>query len=190
MTVQNGVLESWSARGTGNGIESWSDELATDETRIKHGCRKNGLIRKAGKKERPTTDVEKTLNRRERRSGACGGGKRRFRKGVFTGLSGREVARRTGFYHLATGSCGVTTGFYRLGPDNSMQVVDFPHVAVVRVFWEVQEIENPQPDMHNGVKSQDRSQKRGNKTTGTGIITGPWAGVRRGESDGTMKENT
>ena len=38
-----------------------------------------------------------------------------------------EVGKRTGFAHLATGSC-------RPGPDNSTQVVDFPHLSGVRVF--------------------------------------------------------
>jgi hypothetical protein len=42
----------------------------------------------------------------------------------FTGLSGWEAVKRTGFYRLAPGSI-------RLFPHNSTQVVDFPHLAVV-----------------------------------------------------------
>jgi hypothetical protein len=31
---------------------------------------------------------------------------------------------------------GIRTGFSQLFPDDSMQVVDFPHLAHVRLFWE------------------------------------------------------
>ena len=48
---------------------------------------------------------------------------------VYPGGSGRMVGKRTGFSHLET-------GFSRLFPDESMQVVDFPRIAYVRLFWE------------------------------------------------------
>jgi hypothetical protein len=49
------------------------------------------------------------------------GGKMWAEKWVNLGRSGQEVGKRT--------------DFARLGPDNSTQVVDFPHLGLVRVFW-------------------------------------------------------
>ena len=55
-------------------------------------------------------------------------GQRRVGTWVNLGKGGREVGKRTGPAHLAPGST-------RLGPDNSMQVVDFPHLAHASLFW-------------------------------------------------------
>lgn len=55
-------------------------------------------------------------------------GKRRFGRRGFAGLSGCEAIKRTGCYRVITGS-------NRLFPHISTQVVDFPHLGIVRVFW-------------------------------------------------------
>src|SRR5713226_7153359 len=49
------------------------------------------------------------------------------------GKGGKAMGKRTGFAHLEFTST-------RLGPGNSMQVVDFPHLSVVRVFLGSHEI--------------------------------------------------
>ena len=54
---------------------------------------------------------------------------RRAGKRRDTALSGREVVKWTGSSHLET-------ALTRLGPDKSTQVVDFPHLAMVRFFRE------------------------------------------------------
>ena len=38
------------------------------------------------------------------------------------------------------GGAGNRTGFSHLGPDNSTQVVDFPRICMVSIFWEVMKI--------------------------------------------------
>ena len=55
---------------------------------------------------------------------AGGSGQRRVGTWVRPGLSGQEVGKRPGFAHIAR-------TFSHLGPDNSTQVVDFPHLAMV-----------------------------------------------------------
>jgi hypothetical protein len=44
------------------------------------------------------------------------------------GLSGQDVGKWAAFAHMET-------GLTRLGPDKSTQVVDFPRIAYVRLFW-------------------------------------------------------
>src|SRR5258707_836722 len=105
-------------------------------------------------------------------SKAGGGGKRRFGKRVFTGLSGWNVGKAWNFYRLTIGFYRLWAGSTRLFPHNSTQVVDFPHLAVVSIFCE---------DMKYW-------QKRGNKLKGMGIITRTWAGALHGKSGGAMKE--
>ena len=53
----------------------------------------------------------------------------------FTALSGREIGKTRNFYRLATGFSHFETALTRLLPHNSTQVVDFPHLAMVRLFW-------------------------------------------------------
>jgi hypothetical protein len=60
---------------------------------------------------------------------AGGGGKRWVEKWVQLGKDGQEIGKWCSFSHLET-------AFTRLGPDNSTQVVDFPHLAHVRLFWD------------------------------------------------------
>src|SRR5260221_8525444 len=66
-----------------------------------------------------------------RRTGA--GGQRRAGKWVYVGKGGKVVGKRTGFAHMAP-------AFSHLGPDESLQVVDFPHLTHVRLFWGSPEI--------------------------------------------------
>jgi len=98
------------------------------------------------------TDTEKTLNmrkQRERRLAARehkehersripwvrsgrktgGDGKRWVGKRAFPTLSGQMVGKWCSFSHLET-------ALTRLFPHVSTQVVDFPHLAHVRLFWE------------------------------------------------------
>jgi hypothetical protein len=48
---------------------------------------------------------------------------------VKLGKGGRGMGKRTGLAHIKRAST-------RLGPGKSTQVVDFPHLSVVRLFWE------------------------------------------------------
>ena len=116
-------------------VGSWGDESATDGTRIKPGYGKGTVYkeaRKTGSQEptkrslEPIWGVERELRRCGRESGRCG--QRWSDRWANLGKSGQKVGKGTGFDHLAT-------GFDRLGPDKSMQVVDFPHLSTVRVFW-------------------------------------------------------
>ena len=70
---------------------------------------------------------EASVQRKDREAGSCG--KRRLGMRGFTGLSGWEAVNRTGFYHIGT-------TLTRLFPQDSTQVVDFPHLGAVRVFRE------------------------------------------------------
>jgi len=97
------------------------------------------------------TDSEKTLNmrkQRERRLAARehkehersgipwvrsgrktgGGGKRWVGRRVNLGKGGQMVGKWCSFSHLET-------ALTRLFPHNSTQVVDFPHICTVRLFW-------------------------------------------------------
>jgi len=60
---------------------------------------------------------------------AVAAGQRRIGKRVQAGGSGQAIGKRIGLAHIAPAST-------RLGPDNSTQVVDFPHLAHVSLFWE------------------------------------------------------
>ena len=64
---------------------------------------------------------------------AGGGGQGWAGKWAYVGKGGKMAGKRTGFAHIAPGST-------RLGPDNSMQVVDFQHLTHVRLFWGSPEI--------------------------------------------------
>ena len=66
-----------------------------------------------------------TLRNRGRIMG--GGGKRRVGTWGFTAISGREIGKWCSFSHLET-------ALTRLSPDKFTQVVDFPHLAMVRHF--------------------------------------------------------
>jgi len=57
-------------------------------------------------------------------------GKRRYGNGAFTGLRDQEIGKWSSFSHLET-------GLTRLFPQYSTQVVDFPHLGYVGLFWEV-----------------------------------------------------
>src|ERR1700680_14155 len=57
------------------------------------------------------------------------GGQRRGGTWVNLAKGGPAVGKRTGSAHIAPGTT-------RLCPDKSSQVVDFPHLSAVRVFWE------------------------------------------------------
>ena len=68
---------------------------------------------------------------------ACGVQVRRWTKmnrskqrGVGNGVTEhwRDGRKRIGYFHIAT-------GFSRLFPHDLTQVVDFPHLAMVRLFW-------------------------------------------------------
>ena len=111
MDTENGVLELWSNGGTRNGVkEYWS-----------YGA--PGPLCGAGPEAGAPTEAWE--------AGAVG--KRWAGRRVQPGGSGLAVGRRTGLAHMETTST-------RLGPDNSTQVVDFPRIEHVRLFWEGHEI--------------------------------------------------
>jgi len=60
---------------------------------------------------------------------AVGGGKRWVGKRVNLGKGGCEIGKWRSFSHLKT-------GLTRLFPRFSTQVVDFPHLAHLSIFWE------------------------------------------------------
>ena len=66
---------------------------------------------------------------------AGGVGKRRSGRRAFTVLSGWEVEKARNFYRLATAFSHLWAGSTRLFPPFSTQVVDFPHICMVRLFW-------------------------------------------------------
>jgi len=61
---------------------------------------------------------------------AGGGGKKCVRKWVNLGKGGCEIGKWCSFSHFETAST-------RLFPLVSTQVVDFPHLRMVSIFWEV-----------------------------------------------------
>jgi hypothetical protein len=75
------------------------------------------------------------------------GWQRRVGMWVQPGGSGQEVGKPTGFAHIAPGST-------RLGPDNSTQVVDFPHLSRVRLFWASPEIAKTNEKWANPIESR------------------------------------
>jgi len=59
---------------------------------------------------------------------AVGGGKRWVGRWVISTLSGHKAGKWCSFSHLET-------GLTHLFPHKSTQVVDFPHICTVRLFW-------------------------------------------------------
>ena len=80
----------------------------------------------------PKWGVERELRGWELKSD--GGRKRRYASCAFTSLSGTEIGKTWNLYRLATGFYRLWAGSTRLFPHNSTQVVDFPHLANVRIF--------------------------------------------------------
>jgi hypothetical protein len=78
---------------------------------------------------------------------AGGGGQGRAGKWVILSKGGKMVGKRTGLAHIAP-------AFSHLGPDESLQVVDFPHLTHVRLFWEA--LESGQA---NGTDTEDARNK-------------------------------
>src|SRR5882724_7867169 len=98
-------------------------------------------------KHESNTDTEKTFNRREPRAKRSlepisgvgrelprrgldvgGGGKRWVGKRALLTLSGQEAGKWCGFSHFET-------TLTHLFPHKSTQVVDFPRICTVRLFW-------------------------------------------------------
>ena len=68
------------------------------------------------------------------------GGKRWDGKRGFTALGGWENGKAWNFYRLATGFSHLETAISHLFPHKSTQVVDFPRICTVRLFWGCPEI--------------------------------------------------
>jgi hypothetical protein len=136
-------------------MEYWSDVSATDETRMKHGCGKGTLYKDTSKsgspepeaagggKTRPTPKafgaglawIKRCL---EPWWGGAGYRNTVNRVGKFNGschLTTASCRFGRGFYRIATASCCFIWKCYRFLPYKSMQVVDFPHLAYVGLFW-------------------------------------------------------
>ena len=97
------------------------------------------------------------------RSEATEGGAGAMKKRAEVGKGDLEIGKSWNIYRLATGFSHFETALTRLFPHKSTQVVDFPHLAMVRVFRE----------------AMNWPQKRGNKLMLAGIITGTWADQRK-----------
>jgi hypothetical protein len=99
-----------------------------------------------------------------------GGGKKWFGKRVFTGLSGWTVGKVWNFYRLATRFYRIAMRCYRLFPDNSTQVVDFPHLSTLRLFCEaMKRVATDETQIKHGL-GKDIEQKGAEETEkGTGI---------------------
>src|SRR5882724_6033733 len=74
---------------------------------------------------KPRTETEAVAAGRK----AVGGGKRWSGMWVNLGKGGCEIEKWRSFSHLET-------ALTHLFPHKSTQVVDFPHLAMVRLFWE------------------------------------------------------
>ncbi len=127
MVTENGVLESWSNGGT------------PDHARRRMPTSRVNYVAAAGL--RPSRAPGKSQGRCGKRpyrasDGVIRSGPRRYASRAFTGLSGRKAGKARNFYRLALGFDHLTTALTRLGPDDSTQVVDFPHLGSVRLFWE------------------------------------------------------
>ncbi len=121
---KNGVLELWSHwRKNGSGVSGDVESVAGPKADALRGTHRNHGYTESG-----------------------GDGKRRIVRRRFTSLSGLEAGEWTGFYHLGTGSS-------RLEPDNSTQVVDFPHICSVSILW-------GSPEMGGHERNTDGSGER------------------------------
>ena len=109
-------------KGSGTTADEQRMETDTEGTLNRRKPRERGLAAKE-RRERKGPEIPLAEYGRE----AGGGGKRWDGKWVDLGKGGKEVGKWTGFSHLAT-------TFSHLGPDNSTQVVDFPHLSTVRLF--------------------------------------------------------
>ena len=104
----------------------------------------------------------KKLMKPETETEAGDAGQRWVGKRVELGKGGQVAGKWTGLAHIATAST-------RLGPDNSTQVVDFPHLSVVRLFWEAMkwvatdetQIEHGFPTDRNGSEWNRQRQEAG-----------------------------
>jgi len=132
---------------------------------------------KAGKK--PGKICDRELNRR---------GLRKRRSGVSLGKGGKEAGNFTGFYRVTTGFYRIARRFYRVEPDNSMQVVDFPHIGVVRVFCEaVKWVATDGTRIKHGCRNCGLIRKAGKQETAGKINHGWTDGLRYGK-DQNRKE--
>jgi hypothetical protein len=113
-------------------LESWNDGSATEgeEFLIGSGKKFDVWMQVAGSEAGDPT--------RTREASPCG--KMRLGRRGLTGLSGRGVGKAAGSYRLTTGFSHLGIAITRLFPRNSMQVVDFPRLAHVRIFWGGHEI--------------------------------------------------
>jgi len=131
---RSGRMEGMTVKETGV-LESWSDGGTPDHVRRRMPAIRINCVAAAGLRHCAPGECQGRCGKRPYH--ASGGvvrcGKRRYASRAFTALSGCGVGKFTGFYRIAT-CC------YRLFPRNSTQVVDFPHLAVVRLFWESPEI--------------------------------------------------
>jgi hypothetical protein len=107
MDTENGVLELWSNGGTRNGVKEYrSHRVATDnEDFLIFELR---FLIRSEEESRICERTGKEVSLSEQR---------RFGRRVNLGIGGKMAGRRSGFAHLF--------------PDNSTQVVDFPHLMKV-----------------------------------------------------------
>ena len=103
----------------------------------------------------PISGVGRELPRRGLDVGV--GGKRWVKRWVNLGKGGQEAGKWCSFSHLET-------AFSHLFPPFSTQVVDFPHICTVRLFWE------------EGFHRRDAEAQRQAKL-GTEMGSGKWSGV-------------
>jgi len=127
---RSGRMEGMTVKETGV-LESWSDGGTPDHAPRRMPTARINCVAAAGL--RHSLAPEKCLGRYGKhpyqateRVVRCG--KRRYASCAFTALSGCRMRKFTDFYRI-------TPRRYHLGPDKSTQVVDFPHLRVVRLFW-------------------------------------------------------
>ena len=107
---------------------------------------------------------------------APGGVARCRKRRVEVGKGGREVGKQTGFSHFAT-------GFAHLFPDDSMQVVAFPHLACVRLFRESED----SPQRHRDAETSgawNRHGEREMECRSFGVLGAKAAGKRQSRRAG------
>ncbi len=149
-------------------VESWSDGGTPGHAQRRIPSARMNFVAAAGlRHSRAPGKNRGRCGKRPYRAtgGVIRSGPRRYANRAFTGLSGREVGKATDFDRLAT-------ALTRLFPHDSTQVVDFPHLAVVRRFWDGPEIGFGHGWNTEGARmGTDLDQKRiGQAMIGTGTV--------------------
>ncbi len=168
----NGVKECWSDEGTRKGVlKHWSPGVPYPL------C---GTGPEAGVPGKSHGRCGKRPYHASGRVARCR--KRRIGRRVEVGKGGREVGKAgklSGFSHFAT-------GFAHLFPDDSVQVVDFPHLACVRLFRESEDSPQRRRDAETS-GAWNRHGEREMECRSFGVLGAKAAGKRQSRRAGGQR---